>query len=94
MNSSVTMLSETSVISILWREMSWSRRSKGPSKLSRWTLKGELSIVTIEPSLGSTAVTSAGLVSISTCEPYFFTCSNLRMERRVAPTERGFSLER
>ncbi|CAB4536935.1 unannotated protein [freshwater metagenome] len=35
MNSSVTILSETSVISILWREISCRSRSNGPSKLSR-----------------------------------------------------------
>ena len=33
MNSSVTALKATSVMSILCREISWRRRSKGPSKL-------------------------------------------------------------
>src|SRR5690606_1304966 len=39
MNSSVTFDSDTSVMSSLCLEISPRRRSKGPSKLSRWTRK-------------------------------------------------------
>ena len=65
MNSSVTMLKETSVTSNLWREISWSRRSKGPSKLARCTEK--------PPEAAFTSVASSTEMSpvILTVAPYF-----------------------
>ena len=82
MNSSVTRLKETSVISSLWREISWSRRSKGPSKLDRWTLK--------PVSAGIASGDGTGIRVFSTCEQYFVTCISQRITRRVATNEKRF----
>ena len=90
MNSSVTILSETSVISSLWREINWRSRSKGPSKLSRWTLKALSGAISLACSEVISSVRASGSTIFSTVEHYFLTCSSPLYTRRVAVTEKRF----
>ena len=68
-NSSVTKLKEISVMSSLWREISCSSRSKGPSKLAKWTLNSLLGALGSMAS-DATSIPEVLVTGVSTGEHY------------------------